>query len=439
MGHGICLTYNRQSPLSGPLGRATDDDKVIGGLSWKLLKLMNIPPNELRGLGIQIQKLESSAPPTMPAGQVRLSFKPVASPRKGETSTSKAFAITDPFEEFAPELDVQHTPGIILDFSATVRPHTDQLATDLPAFSQVDISVFNALPDDVRAELEAQYKHRSVTPAPREPSTPPDRPDLARITHQLAPRSRPLAGPAKGKVWFALPAKRAQAPPRATSSQLGALGIDVEVFRALPVNIQREQLAQARGLATRLSQRPARARRPLKAPMRLGERFRPPKGPHEFIPPPPPPAAKFVEPPTLRRPPVEKGGEKRTVVDGTEVQKMIGEWVDSFREHIPHRRDVEYFGRYLESCVENDLGVERAVGVVRWWGVLLRRLFGTWERVGEEEAGKLLDEWVDGRAIQQGEVTSEMVGRAWWRIFKEITMRMNAVARKRFGGSLAYK
>ncbi|KAI0034990.1 hypothetical protein K488DRAFT_44193 [Vararia minispora EC-137] len=445
MGHGVCLTYNKQSPLSGPLGRATDDEKAIGALAWKMLKAMCIPPTELRGIGIQILKLEGAEVPVLRAGQVRLSFKPLtgageavgasaAGTSKAIPSPSKAVVTTASPDKasahaVAPEMPVRET-----DLSHA--PARQQANVDLPSFSQVDMDVFNALPNDVRLELEAEYQRRSVTPAPIAdlPVVPaPSAPDLARITRQLAPRSRPLIGPAQGqgKPWFALPPKKAPVPPRVSLSQLAALGIDAGVFRALPVRVQREQLAQARGLAMRPSQRPARARRPIKAPTRLGSRFKPPQGPCEIVPPPPPPRARFVERPTLRRPAVRSGGEKRAVEAGRDVQKMIGEWVEGFREHVPHRKDVKYFGHFLERCVESDTGIERAVGIVRWWGVLLRRLFGTEE---------MLDEWEkEGITFEDVRVTSRLVGRAWWRVFAEIISRMNAIARERFGGSLAVR
>jgi len=436
MGHGLCITYNKQSSLAGPFGRATDDDKIIGSLSWKLLKAMSIPPSELRGLGIQIQKLEATAAPVTPAGQARLSLKPapaVAGPSKGRGITSQ-----DHSHEAVTRVDLQR-----LSRNAPPQAQSDPA---LPTFSQVDMSVFAALPEEIRQELQAEYKQRSVTPAPAPARSPSPGPavephkDLAHITRQLAPRSRPMFSPGKGKFWTGLPIKKKAVPPRVNASQFQRLGIDEGVFRALPVAVQREQLAQARGLAMRLSQRPRAARQPLKAPKKLGARFMPKQGPHEFVPPPPPPKAKFVEKPRLKRPSEKKGGGKVVVVKGEEVRRMIGQWVEGFREHIPHRRDVEYFGRYLEKCVESDTGIERAVGVVRWWSVLLRRYFGVWEKGKGGEVEEMLDEWANGGKVwEEEEVTSEMIGRAWWRIFGEIAARMSAITRKRFGGSLAIK
>ena len=76
-------------------------------------------------------------------------------------------------------------------------------------------------------------------------------------------------------------------------------------------------------------------------------------------------------------------------------------------------------------------GIQRAIAVVKWWLVLLRRHFGVWENVPELEGGD-----AGGRPER---VTSEYVGRAWWRAFREVKGKMDAAARKKFGGCLSLK
>ena len=75
MGHGICETFNKQISLSSTNGRATRDPKHIGDHAWKLLNSWGFDPKELRGVGVQIQKLEAtSASDTADPGQVKLPF-----------------------------------------------------------------------------------------------------------------------------------------------------------------------------------------------------------------------------------------------------------------------------------------------------------------------------------------------------------------------------
>ena len=61
--------------LVGQGGKAVNDERTIGDHAWRLLKSFNFDPKELRGIGIQIQKLEwSKASSTAPPGQAVLSF-----------------------------------------------------------------------------------------------------------------------------------------------------------------------------------------------------------------------------------------------------------------------------------------------------------------------------------------------------------------------------
>ncbi|KZV71579.1 DNA repair protein [Peniophora sp. CONT] len=440
MGHGICITHNRQSPLSGALGRATDDSNIIGALSWKLLRSMNIPPQELRGLGIQIQKLDDEVV-VVPAGQGRLQFK-----SKDGKSYAGQGRIHDPLERLVAELDVLPTPAAMPPPHGAPATRPD---VDLPNLSQLDQSVYNALPDDIRAELSQEYKRRSVTPAPghnaaREPSAGPSNvgtdapaPNLARITRALAPRSRPHISPQKRLYGLlARPAQKVKIPPpRVDEAELVALGLDPGVFAVLPVKIQREQLAQARGVATRLSQRPAEAVKPLKAPKKLGERFRYFDPLNEIIPPPPPPFAVHVELPTLRKP---KKNARQVQED---AQALLAAWLQGFQAHVPHRRDVDHFAKYLSLCVESDLGIEQATALMRWWRILLRRSLGLWEGMElDEDVEQMLEEWVAGNRTFEGvRVSEELLGCAWWVAFEEIKCKMNEVARKRYGGSLSFR
>ncbi|KAI0317485.1 hypothetical protein OF83DRAFT_1283395 [Amylostereum chailletii] len=427
LGHGQCLTYNKQSVMTGPTGRATDDTKTIGALAWKLLKSLDIPPSELRGLGIQIQKLENAMVLAPAAGQARLPFKRISGSRKRPASKAPLLAI--------PEIQI-HPPS-----NSTEDQQQPPAHPDLPSFSQVDLSVLEALPADIRQELEAEYKRRSASPAAPlvdDPNLPALRhaANLERVARQLAPRGR---GPVKIHPFllrlFGDPAKmvKKKAYVRVDDAELRALDIDPGVFRSLPVKIQREQLAQARGLRLRPSQRPVRATKPLRPPKRLGGRWRYFDPLHEYIPPPPPPQARYTAPPVLKQPQPGGGKEKLVFWEDADVRRLLGEWVAGFTEHVPHWRDIEHFAKWLERSVESDGGMERAMGVMRWWGVLLRRRgWGTYERAEFEG-------WEMEGVEEVGRVTSEMVARAWWAAFREVKGRMNEVVRIRYGGKIAFR
>src|SRR5260221_9892110 len=94
------------------------------------------------------------------------------------------------------------------------------------------------------------------------------------------------------------------------------------------------------------------------------------------------------------------GGTGPGAVDGVDVRRVVSVWVERFARYAPHAEDVALVGGYLMRCVETDIGAERAVGVMRWWGALLRRRWGIWEHAGgrdeEPDAGE------DGRAERGG-------------------------------------
>ena len=438
MGHGQCITYNKQSALADSDGRATSDPRLIGRVSWHLLRVLNIAPHELRGISIQIQKLDAPTGCAPTPGQARLPFR--SKPNSTSAGTSMG-----------------HAPNARASSSELVtaqpEPRAPAKGMDLPSFSQVDMTVFDALPDDIRQELEAEYQRRRSAPPKPEPVAAaelPRRASSVRPTRGGISNSRGRGAASRGRRESSTFGGRqapgnnsrsrgrfapqpiaaaAAAVVRVKPGELAEFGIDEGVFAALPVPIQREQLAAARGARVRPSQQPVRPTSPLKPLQRLEGRWAPLKGPHEYIPPPPPPRARFAEDekPSLR---CGGGGAKvAPVVEGADVRKVVRAWVEEFVRYAPHAEDVALVGGYLVRCVETDVGAERAVGVMRWWAALLRRRWAVWEHADERD-----------EEPEPGEdVRAEMVGMAWWRAHRQVADDMNEVVRKRFGGSLKFR
>ncbi len=260
MGHGQCVTYNKQSALAGLDGRATSDPRVIGSLSWRLLRTLSIPPRELRGISIQIQKLDAHTGSILAPVQAHLPFRPAPNPPTTGT-------IVGP----APKARAPPTEPV----TAQPEPKGPAAGADLPSFSQVDMSVFEALPEDIRKELEAEYNRRSA-PAPNKSEPPADlipransaipyrgggnerlrsrgtdavssrgrRGSLGRdqargaASWVLRPRGRGrgrgdgAGGPSRGGLLAFLPAPAPMVHVK--PGELAELGIDAEVFAALP-------------------------------------------------------------------------------------------------------------------------------------------------------------------------------------------------------------
>ena len=397
-------------------------------------------------------------------GQAVLPFKPVSSPKKsairpekaqpqGESSSQDVqIIVKPPTQDDSSDIEIIENPN---------KPATsNHLTVDLPSFSQVDMSVFEALPDDVREELKTEYdrrsRSRSITPRlppkaheksplpqfPKPKFKPPTKPSMTnvkRITQQLAPRSRSSISPSKSTLFAKTnttcsPSARAEpSKVNASETELKKLEIDPEVFAMLPVDVQEEQLAIARQKSKNAWATIFPPQRKVKKPISKGRGKKARSlSPAIIVPPPPKPKAKYIEPPLLKQQGKTKE-EKLYFHETDDIQRVIESWVTGFKEHPPNQKDVDYFAKYLVQCVDGeqstDTGLERAVAVIKWWLVLLRRYFPLWENLPP------LDE-----TNQNGGLPAlEAVGRAWWNAFREVKEKMDLVTRKKFGGRLSLK
>lgn len=449
LGHGICETINRSSILEGPGGKATADEIIIGDHAVRLLKAMHLDPKELRGVGIHVQKLEESTA----AGQTLLQFKRAETPTKTVTMASRLSMTKSPSPQTVDYLIETAT----LDGDKPAHPFW------LPSFSQLDTTVVAALPDDIRREIEQEYskqnystrpvagpsRHQNVllespSPSPikpiqRYPSKSPGGPlgkqkvDISRITKQLAPKSRPSA--LFVKTMHPLFAKRPPPPDGSTINQglnvntqeLKLFEVDPDVFKQLPVDIQREQLTSLRavnvgtGIALRASMSAEAKQARLLSKWRNHSSRRLPRlmvrGRRQEV------VAKHVEIPVLKKRGKDKTmmttGEDLNVGEEDDVQAVLSQWVENFEDDGPRERDVNYFGKFLVKCVESDVGSEKAVLALKWWRFLLQ------------------SRWPGDQ--QDGEDLNLSVGGLWWKAFWDVKGRMDVVVKKRFGGQLSLK
>lgn len=404
---------------------------------------MHFDPKDLRGIGIHVQKLErdfdvANAPAS--AAQSVLSFKKTddetpTTPRK-EDSFHPVVVIDPPSQDSDGE-----NPTALSSGNRHLKPHPD--VHTLPSFSQVDPSFLEALPADIRAELELEYSKAGSGQAVAGPSRlpdvipatsfkPPSAPnqgkqalsDISRITRQLAPKSRPSVSPTKLHPLFAK--RTAPNTLQVGPAELRLLNIDAEVWDELPIELQREQLAAIRaanvgtGLAIRASMSTQAKQE------RILSRWRSRRSPsvairgqrHEIY-------AKVLELPGLKQRGKSKSEELK-VSETEDIQAVLSQWVDGFEDDGPRQGDVEYFGKFLARCVETDVGAERGVSALKWWRILLRQRWSDMEQVS----------WPDGEAA---EVEAREAGRLWWCAFWEVKKRMDGVVRKRYGGILSLK
>ncbi|CAG7979053.1 unnamed protein product [Penicillium olsonii] len=165
LGHGKCDTFNK----SVALGVATNAPDVVAKEAISMLRSFNFSPGDLRGLGVQMTKLEplKTGSSGLESSQRQLNFG-VSPPRK------KAIPAADPDELESPHKDesvrIQADP--VLSDSAHKPLNISGSQFIMP--TQADPKVVAELPSDIRSKLVAQSKPRqnfragSACPPPRE-------------------------------------------------------------------------------------------------------------------------------------------------------------------------------------------------------------------------------------------------------------------------------
>ncbi|KZO95126.1 DNA repair protein [Calocera viscosa TUFC12733] len=419
MGHGSCDSFSKSNPIGARGGAATDDADIIGEEAWKLMKSFGFDSRELRGLGIQIQKLEGGLGGEAPtgAGQGILAFQKIPSPSKRDREAPEAVIETDSKQEKLSAIEDSDMPKrteSLLDGSPPRETDQKQSvsapeevishpapAFELPSFTQVDQSVLEALPADIRAELEAEYARARTAPQPQPSRAGPSEvrspvktvrspQDVKHIARQLAPKRNGAPSAAKYSIFK----KREPAPVvqiEITNEELQELQIDPGVFHALPGDLQREQLAAQRGVLNL----PPRAVVP-NAVKPVRESRSPSVGPRRR----PVYTANFAPEVSLSK-----------ATETPAIRDLIEKWFLAGVDSGPHDRDLKRIGDFLVKCVETDLGMEKAVVVMQWWKHLCQ---ARWDaNVGKG------------------------AGRAWWEAFRGVKGRLDDVVRKRFGGKLS--
>ncbi|MCJ1369737.1 deoxycytidyl transferase [Loxospora ochrophaea] len=176
LGHGKCDTFNK----SLVLGVATNDKDILGREALSILKGFGFSPGELRGIGVQMTKLEplkGTLEKPLPSSQKRLQFK---------TPTSDDSA--KPYRE-DPIVDAGESPerikattihltaaaiqhSVLQDSESSKRLNTMGTQFILP--TQVDPDVLAELPEDIRSKMLP--KKASTSPAGFVRSVTPPKP-----------------------------------------------------------------------------------------------------------------------------------------------------------------------------------------------------------------------------------------------------------------------
>uniref|UniRef100_A0A8C9VLU8 DNA repair protein REV1 n=1 Tax=Scleropages formosus TaxID=113540 RepID=A0A8C9VLU8_SCLFO len=233
-GHGICDTFARTVSLDQP----TDSAQHIATEVIKLFHAMKLNVMDMRGVGLQVQQLTPSL--VGPAGTAggtgapRRSIRDMLAP--GEAVTSDRDRDIASVRLFPPPSSAEPVPGTSkggpaprhnggLHTPRHLRTHLD-LSIEVPSPSQVDRSVLEALPPELREQVEHSWRRREELAVSRGPL-------------QSAP-SQPLASP-PGTLVLHVPEQQGQGGPAGIVLALPDFSqVDPEVFAALPLELQEE-------------------------------------------------------------------------------------------------------------------------------------------------------------------------------------------------------
>ena len=409
LGHGKCDIFNK----SVVLGIASNAKDVLGKEAVSMLRSFAISPGDLRGLGVQMTKLEplkSGETEKPESSQHQLNFKAsparklvehnpdpddLDSPRKGDAelvarppilndSSQKPLNISG--SQFI--LPSQPDPEVVAELPNDIRsrlisqakrredtrstspcpPSRAQPPAELPPQSQLDPETLAALPEDVRAEVLGYYNKssRDATHQPSTSSVPAPRPSsgLSKIRKPPTPtkkrRGRP---PTKTTGNMTLTQSGfARAQPVTTSSNSDGQsssrqppppteqpGISEEFLAALPEDIRREVLEE-HSKTTRTQQRSNVTTSTLQKVIQ------------PQLPGPPPAERRLRLPPLPEKPTFTS----RRLSDVSELRDAVESWHAAFTTDGPFGEDVTSLSRYLKRVILEEKDVDKAVSVINW-------------------------------------------------------------------------
>lgn len=434
LGHGKCDTYNK----SIVLGVATNEKKVLGREAISILRGWGFSPGELRGIGVQMTKLEplkgSSESPLL-SSQKRLQFmtfdsprvptprddsvedldslqKPRAPPLNQAASlameTSPSGKRRQPLNTLGTQfiLPTQADPEVLAELPEDVRskivpkkpskvpfqlskdtpaviPQTgsSSLLSDIfPAQSQLDPETLDALPSDVRAEILTFYQT-----SPRKPPTQGLLPSSPRKVRSIKPANKKNTTPTKkrgGILSRVRHAAKAKSGPTLTQSNFvaqRALGsrLDDDADLASTSEVSPEFLSALPEDIRREVLDQARRDR-LKKRGGIDLIAKKPSRPNR--------AAQAAGQRLLRLPPRPPRptftAQKLSALP--DLREAVSAWFEEFKEEGPYIDDVDALVRYLKKVVEAEADMGKAVSVAKWLG---------WVIDESEAVGNGITEW----------------------------------------------
>ncbi|KAK3988049.1 hypothetical protein QBC44DRAFT_329995 [Cladorrhinum sp. PSN332] len=504
LGHGKCDTFNK----SAAFGVATHSAETIGKEAIAILRSYKFTPGDLRGIGVQMTKLEPLKPSSAPDGsQKKLNFGPVnvtvptkkqkpereqiddgtglaastkrqkleqeqivddlgvsesrsrrpshgidqdsdpitedpLTPRKQKVHPALALARANAADPKATTpLNMRGTqfiipsnpdPAVLAELPydirsrliaqgskrtsaassrsvspAKSRSNSPALTDEIP--SDVDPEVFNALPDDMKAEILASYGLTRRRAGSSQQTVLPQSPRKDRIINRPKDKPSPSSRGGRGggikNLFSRARGKERQRDAEAGRYQTNLLvgkkpavenepdlieDLDEAFLAELPEDVRleviqdhtRRKLAQKSGLNLQRRLPPAANR---KGGDDSEENSAPRGNQIKLTFPAKPPKIEFMH---------------SGVTGVQEIKEMVREWHKTSREEGPHRGDVEVFEKYLKRVITEERDMDKAKRLVKF----LEFLVGDEEEEGGDEGKKGWRRALESvkKAVQEG-------------------------------------
>ncbi|KAI4151769.1 MAG: hypothetical protein L6R39_001958 [Caloplaca ligustica] len=431
LGHGRCDTFNK----SLVLGVATNDKDVLSREAISIMRGWGFSPGELRGIGVQMTKLEPLKGPAespLASSQKRLQFKDVgpkpkstlqdtvpddveSPPKPKDTAPHPAAAYTNDTSPSGKRrssvnmlgtqfvMPTQVDPEVLAELPSAIRSRfqskasatSDQLLSnerlagsrsaspslppeDLPSHSQLDKETLDALPEDVRAEILAFYQK-----SPRKPhmqSRLPQSPhknraiNLAKkITTPTKKRSGLLfRGRGNGRSNTASHSTLTQSNFVANRTSRPSTSEGVEETPA-DDEVSAEFLAALpEDIRREVLDQQRRDRLKKRSGLDLAANHSKGRIVRKDQKQPAAGQRRLQLPPKIPKPTFT--AQKLTALP--DLREAMRSWVEEFRDEAPFREDTDALVGYLKRVVLEERDMAKAVKVVRWLKWLVEEMCG---------------------------------------------------------------
>ncbi|KAL9000635.1 MAG: hypothetical protein Q9169_000671 [Polycauliona sp. 2 TL-2023] len=452
LGHGKCDTFNK----SLALGVATNDKDILAREAISIMHGWGFSPGELRGLGVQMTKLEplkGSAENSVASSQKRLQFRTyspqtetlslkdhVDSPQKTEKfvqhpaaayaaeispSGKRRSQVNTLGTQFVmpsqvdPEVLAELPPDLRSKIQSSehkgARDHLDKpreysrpaspslAAENLPTHSQLDQETLEALPEDVRAEILKFYQGSS-----RKPNTQtllPQSPHKNRSVN-MAPKSTTPTKKRAGLLFHGKGYGKSNAASLSTLTQSNFVAnrtVAAQGKGRAEVTADEDEVS-----AEFLAALPEDIRREVVDQQRRNRLKK--RGGLDL-------AANHSKKQVARKKQQAPAGQRRLQLlarpakptftarklsELPDLREAMKSWVEEFRNEAPFNEDVEALRSYLMKVIQEEHNISKAVAVVRWLKWLVEDIDGSNKVIGWDGAVARIEDGIQEGVLDRG-------------------------------------